>query len=564
MNRLFYFGQAGDERFLAERRKFIKNTGMLLGLMGVAPGLRFETSQKLLKAVGLNSLYAQAALPAFPHHLIEVCFRTGFNFRSVLPPARAAVVQNDRMAVWAGSTDDSGSYQNYRVLQSNDPMTGTGVWLPSLNNQIVHAAQVPMAHFAYSLGTVTHAPNFNIRAGIAESTATQTNTGEPNFMDLHSGLVAHHALFAASLKLRINASGETPAVIHNFNPGFDTAFSPLKFGGTEGVLAANLGKNSLALSNLLNGKVDLLKASMASIEQNQLAPLMTEINRLAQSRLTQLQVTNPVTLLKSPEALKKVFASQVSSLLTLSAEEQALFGAGSNFDIFCPDANGNNTGRYGTYNLGFWLGTLAKAFEVGLIQRAVIEVEVTDHHADANNSAGGLNLGNGGWQRDQMKTGLGILKAVEGFHTYAKQRTSLASEQSLFDDSMIVMTSDLGRRPNTRVEANETTSADNASGGNGAYTDTGNGSAIVVGSNRLIHSGTFFNHTADHLEMRYPDSQSNGAIAKDASTHNSATLSPTGPQAWEMTARAVVGDDNIKRYKGSTHTFGPYSYLLKR
>ncbi len=559
MNRLFYLGQAGDERFLAERRKFIKNTGMLLGLMGVAPGLRFETSQKLLKAVGLDSLYAQAALPAFPHHLIEICFRQGFNFRSVLPPARAATVQNDRMAVWAGSTDDTGSYQSYRVSQSAE----TGVWLPSLNNQIAHAAQVPMAHFAYSLGTATHAPNFNIRAGIAESNGMQTNAGEPNFMDLHSGLVPHHALFAASLKLRINASGSAPAVIHNSNPSFDTAFSPLKFGGTEGILATNLGKNSLALTNLLNGKVDLLKASMASIQQDQLAPLMTEIHRLAQSRLTQLEVTNPATLLKSPEALKKVFASQVSSLLALSPEEQSLFGAGSNFDIFCPDASGNNTGRYGTYNLGFWLGTLAKAFEVGLIQRAVIEVEVTDHHADANNSAGGLNLANGGWQRDQMKTGLGILKAVEGFHNYSKQKISLASEQSLFDDSMIVMTSDLGRRPNTRIEANETTSADNTTGGNGAYTDTGNGSAIVVGSNRLIHSGTFFNHTADHLEMRYPDSASDGSLAKNASTHNS-TMSPNGPQAWEMTARAVVGDDNIKRYKGSAHTFGPFSYLLKR
>ena len=560
MNRLFYLGQAGDDRFLEERRKFIRNTGMLLGLMGVAPGVRFETTQKLLKAVGLNSLYAQSALPLFPAHLIEVCFRTGFNFRSVMPPALAATNKNKQMAVWCGNTDDvvagnnAYAYGSYGVTQS----ATTGNWLPSLNNQIVHAASVPMAHYRYSINTETHGTNFNLRAGMMNTTSADAPTARPNFSDLHSGLTPHHAIFAPSVRLKINAGGAVPTIIHNSNPTFDANFSPLKFGpNNQGTLANSLGKNSSSLISLLQNQVLELKQSMASLQSTQINPLMSEITRLAQSRLTRLQVQNATSILKSPEKLKTVFASEVSALLSLSSDEQGVFGSTEAFDIFCPTLTyTTDSNRYGKYNLGFWLGTLAKAFEFGLLQRAVIEVEVTDHHADSTDATGS-NLSNGGWQRDQMRTGLGILQAIAGWHTYTKSRTSLTSDQSLFDDSMILLSSDLGRRPNTRTEDEETPA------GNGAYTDTGDGSAILVGSERLIHSGTFYNHTNNHLETRYPANTSDGAQAKQVGNQTSPTTA-NGQQAWEMTARAIVGDDRLKQYLGQTHTFGPYSFLLKR
>jgi len=586
MNRLIYLGTEGDKRFLEQRRQFLKNTGLLLGLFGVAPALRFEVTKKLLKAVRLDSLYAQNALPLFPHHLIEVCFRTGFNFRSVLPPQQGRAPTNasarKRMAIWSGNSDDvgqpnnSGNYATYGITQSPT----TGVWLPSQNNAILHAAQVPMAHFGYSLAGSTHGPNFNLRAANDHNGLTTSNQ-QPNFSFLHQGLTPHHALFAPVTEIHINqprfdtAGTEDliPDVGHYSTAAFDAAFNPLKFGAViEGTSlpigkirksvnqqsVSGQGKDASALASLLQAQVLQLRNSVDSLNQEQRGPVMNEVTRLAQSRLSQLQVQNAATILRNPQALKNIFASQVSQLLSLSTAEQELFGAqdgDDGRDIFCPTENYNDDSqRYGKYNLGFWLGTLAKAFEYGLLQRVILTVEVTDHHADASNIEGSF-LNNGGWQRDQMRTGLGILQALSAWHQYTKSKVSLSSEQSLFDDSAILLTSDLGRRPETRTQDEE------PPGGNGAHTDNGDGTAILVASDRLIHSGTFYDHTAAHLQMEYPLNKTDGAVAKDFNNHSVNELAMPAAEAWKMTARALVGDQNLAQFTPAT---GNYSYILKR
>ena len=595
MNRLIYLGTEGDKKFLEKRRVFLKNTGLLLGLFGVAPSLRFEVTKKLLKAVHLDSLYAQNSLPLFPHHLIEVCFRTGFNFRSVLPPQQGRAPTDagarKRMAVWSGNSDDSiqgnpsYSYSSYGITQS----ATTGVWLPSQNNSILYAAQVPMAHFGYSLGGSTHGPNFNLRAanpnnGTMQNQTPVTTNQQPNFSFLHQGLTPHHALFAPVTEIhinqpRFNAAGAEiliPDVRHYSTADFDTSFNPLKFGAQEigkirksinGQSVSGQGKDASALMTLLQQQVLQLRNSVASLTSEQLSPVMSEVTRLAQSRLTQLQAQNAATIVRNPQALKSILATQVSQLLSLSTAEQELFGAqdgNQGHDIFCPTTDYNvDSQRYAKYNLGFWLGTVAKAFEYGLLQRVILNVEVTDHHADANNAEGGSFLNNGGWQRDQMRTGLGVLKALEAWHQYTKSKVSLSSEQSLFDDSAILLTSDLGRRPETRVSAQdeETTSLNNAMGGNGAHTDTGDGTAILVASDRLIHSGTFYDHTATHLQMEYPMDKTNGAVARDFNNHSSNEPAMPPAEAWKMTARALVGDQNLGQF---TQANSAYSYILKR
>lgn len=532
-----YFTNQKNNAFETQRRRFLKNASIMLGLFGVAPGIRFDSLGRMSKRLGLDSLYAQSASNAAPNHLIEILYRTGHNLRCMCPPARAAVTQNKRMAVWAGNQDDSGSYQNYTVSQSEQ----TGVWLPAdSNGTIVHAANVPMAAFWYNNSESLHKQNFSIRSGLDYGTDENQPNGRPAFSFLHATLGKRLAIFPEVVRINLNGA----SVIHNL-PSQIGGQQPITF-GSGGDLGNNLGLSTAALRAHLQNRVTAIKSLISSFSSDELNVLGSQLQALSESRLTAYGVSNVAEILKSPQYLAHVFQNSVDTVLSLSDQEVAAFAADSSGDQQVFGGNVDN------YNLGRWVATVMKAMEYGYIQRAIIEIEITDIHPDSGVAA----YNNGGWQEDQMKRGLNALKVMEAFHEYSKQKPSVFSDRSLFDDSLVVITSDLGRTPNTR----ETESF----APNGAYTDNDQASVIVVGSDQVIQSGTYYNHDDGHDHNLYSGDRRDGLVARNHELMSLGDFSlPGGFLAWDMVAQALVGKEQLDAAYSPPGFFDRWSYLLK-
>jgi len=540
-----------DREYFESRRRFLRNTSILAGILGLKPAVKMDLLSSVSKKLGMNSLSAMESFVDAPRITFELCFRAGFNMRCLMPPARAMTEQSsemrNKMNVWARNTHSGNPHANVQIEQSslsNSVFANAGDIYDNLKD-------LPLAHFWYRFGDVVerdpssanpHRENFSLRMGSAQNGPNANSPSSmPCFSALHRATIARQSVDPRIVVAQLNENlGEEPSYpiwhnrgetkIENVNGAIGSQYKEIGSNDFQTLEYADLSLATFS-GQLSTGVFGLRNAISSGFTNNEKAILADSLDHFAEMQLGRLKIQNSAHILKTTEASWKVLEDAVlSDVLTLSPAEQEAFDV-QNLTSSRPSGE-----FFKPYNLGLWMGTFLKAAELGLAQNFIIEVDWNDQHPLES----GQNWNNGGWQEEQFQRARNLAKVLRGFHDYGINRQSPYSDRSLFEDSAVLLSSDLGRTPDTGLTA--------PGGGDGAFTDYFHGSSIFLSPR--VKQGTYFDHSSNHESHLYPNSIQAGSQLQLVSSDENLL---SGEEAWNMLAAGFVGNSIANQFvSGST------------